>query len=156
MKLVSVLTLAFFIALSQLAGIIGSVFTAGEIEGWYATLNQPFWTPPNYVFGPVWITLYTLMGIAAYLVSRSPKLGKYPVLWLFVAHLIVNTFWTIAFFGLHELLLAVFVIVLLAGLIALLMRLFWRYSRMATYLLVPYLLWVLYATSLSIGYLALN
>lgn len=156
MKTGSILALAFFILVSLAAGFIGSFFTMDSIQTWYMTLNRPSWTPPNWVFGPVWTTLYVLMGTAAYLVSRSKKLGKSFVLWLFLAHLLVNTFWSIAFFGMHELLLAVFVIVLLFGLILLLMRLFWRYSHMATYLMVPYLLWVSYASTLNIGLLFLN
>lgn len=156
MSLRSIASLAFFVLISLAAGWIGSVFTMDQIGTWYAALNQPSWTPPNWVFGPVWTTLYVLMGTAAFLVSKSPKLGKYPVLWLFLAHLLVNLFWSIAFFAMHELLLAVLVILVLDVLIMVLMRLFWRYSHMATYLLVPYLAWCLYATSLSIGILVLN
>ncbi len=76
MKLKDYLALACFILISLLAGFIGSFFTMDQIGSWYATLNRPSWTPPNWVFGPVWTTLYVLMGTAAYLVSRSKKLGK--------------------------------------------------------------------------------
>jgi benzodiazapine receptor len=150
------LTLPFFILVSLAAGWIGSVFTMSEIGTWYAALEKPFWNPPSSVFGPVWTLLYVLMGTAAYLVSRSPKLGKYPVLWLFLAHLLVNLFWSVAFFGMHEVLLALLVIILLIGLIALLMRLYWRHSRAAVWLMAPYLLWVLFATSLNAAILVLN
>lgn len=156
MRLGSFFALLFFVLLSLGAGFIGSAFTMSEIGTWYAGLTKPSWTPPNWVFGPVWTTLYVLMGTAAFLVSRSKKLGKYPVLWLFVAHLVVNTLWSIVFFTLHELLLATFIVLLLDVLVALLIKLFWRHSRVASYLLVPYLLWCLYATSLTIGILVLN
>ncbi|MDQ1299391.1 MAG: translocator protein [Patescibacteria group bacterium] len=156
MKLGSILALGFFVGVSLLAGFIGSFFTMDSVQTWYTTLNRPSWTPPNWVFAPVWTTLYVLMGTAAYLVSRSKKLGKTLVLWLFLAHLLVNMFWSIAFFSLHELLLSVIVIVALLGLIIVLMRLFWRYSHLAAYLMVPYLVWVSYATTLSVGYLFLN
>lgn len=156
MKASSYLSLAFFITISLAAGFIGSFFTMDSVQTWYTTLNRPSWTPPNWVFGPVWTTLYVLMGTSAYLVSRSKKLGKSFVLWLFLAHLLVNTFWSIAFFSLHELLLSAIVILVLLGLIVLLMRLFWRYSHMATYLMIPYLAWVSYASTLNIGYLFLN
>lgn len=156
MKLGSILALGFFVGISLAAGFIGSFFTMDSVQTWYTTLNRPLWTPPNWVFAPVWTTLYVLMGTAAYLVSRSKKLGKTLVLWLFLAHLLVNLFWSIAFFALHELLLSVIVIVALLGLIIVLMRLFWRYSHLATYLMVPYLVWVSYATTLSVGYLFLN
>ena len=156
MKLKSYLSLAFFVGVSLLAGVIGSFSTMESITGWYTTIVQPSWTPPNWVFGPVWTTLYVLMGVAAFLVSRSPKKGKVFIIWLFLAHLIVNAFWTIAFFGLHELLLSVLVILVLLGLIVTLIRLFWVHSKAAAWLMVPYLLWVCYATSLSIGFLVLN
>ena len=156
MRIGSFLALAFFVLASLSAGFIGSAFTMDSVNGWYATLARPSWTPPNWVFGPVWTTLYVLMGTAAFLVWRSKRLGKSLVLWLFLAHLLVNAFWSIAFFGMHELLLPVLVILLLLALIVLLMRLFWQYSHAATYLMVPYLLWTLYATTLSIGFLALN
>ncbi|MBU1292880.1 tryptophan-rich sensory protein [Patescibacteria group bacterium] len=156
MRIGNILSLVFFIALSLSAGFIGSFATAGSIETWYTTLTQPSWTPPNWIFGPVWTTLYVLMGTAAYLVSRSKGVRKVFTLWFFVAHLVVNTLWSIVFFGLHELLLAVLVIVLLDVLILILIRLFWKHSHIAAYLLLPYLAWCLYATSLSIGLLVLN
>lgn len=156
MKAGSLLSLAAFVLASLAAGFFGSFFTMDQIDTWYASLNRPSWTPPNWVFGPVWTTLYVLMGTAAYLVSRSKKLGKTLVLWLFFAHLIVNALWSIVFFGLHELELAFGIIVLLWALIALLMRLYWRHSRLATYLMVPYLLWVSYASSLNLGIIFLN
>ncbi len=156
MRIGNILSLAFFIGISLLAGFIGSFATAGSIETWYATLVRPSWTPPNWVFGPVWTTLYVLMGTAAYLVARSKKLGKVFVLWFFVAHLVVNTLWSIVFFGMHELLLSVLVILLLDFLIILLIKFFRGYSKTASLLLVPYLLWCLYATSLSIGLFVLN
>lgn len=156
MKLRDLVTLAVFIALSQLAGLVGALFMGDSIQTWYPALIQPSWTPPNWVFAPVWTLLYLFMGTAAYLVSRSNKLGKTFVLWLFLAHLLVNAFWSIAFFTLHELLLSVLVILLLLGLIILLAVLFRGYSKTAAYLMVPYILWVAYATSLSIGFLVLN
>lgn len=156
MRFRSALVLALFIAVSLLAGIVGSASMGDSVSTWYPTLQHPWWTPPTWVFGPVWTTLYVLMGIAAFLVSCSRKKGKYFVLWLYVAHLLVNAFWTVAFFALHELTLSVLVILVLLGLIGSLMRLFYPHSKAAAYLLVPYLLWVLYATTLSIGFLALN
>ncbi len=156
MRLKQPVVLAFFVFISLAAGFVGSFAVSGSVETWYATLVHPFWAPPNWVFAPVWTLLYILMGTAAYLVSQSKRLRKSLVLWLFLAHLLVNAFWTIAFFGMHEILLSVLVIILLLGLIVLLMTLFWRYSHIATYLLVPYLLWTAFATTLALGFLALN
>lgn len=156
MKLRSPLLLVFWIVASLLAGAVGSVFTGDSISTWYTTLNAPSWTPPNFVFAPVWTTLYVLMGIAAYLVAVSNRVGKSLVLWLFFAHLLLNAFWSIAFFTLHEILLSAIVILLLWAVILVLIVLFGRYSRTAAYLLIPYLLWVTYATSLNLGFLFLN
>ena len=144
-----------FILLSLAAGALGSL-SMGDGLSWYQTLTLPSWTPPSWVFGPVWTTLYVLMGSAAYLVSRSEKPGRVFVLWFFVAHLVVNALWSITFFGLHEILLSTLVIVLLLFLIILLVAVFFRYSRTAGYLLLPYLLWVSYATTLNLGILFLN
>lgn len=147
---------AFFILISLAAGWIGSLATMPAIETWYATLNKPAWTPPNYVFGPVWTLLYVLMGYAAFLVSQSKKAGKTLVLWFFIAHLAVNTLWSVSFFGIKDLLLAQIIIILLLGIIVLLTALFFRYSRAAGWLMVPYVLWVTYASTLNAGVLFLN
>lgn len=146
----------FFIALSLAAGYIGSAFTLDQIGTWYSMLTKPSWTPPSWVFGPVWTTLYVLMGTAAALVWNSRKFGRVAACWFFVAHLVVNALWSIVFFGLHELLLSVCIIVLLWLLIAMLIAVFSRYSRLAAWLLVPYILWVSYASTLNVGIYFLN
>jgi len=144
------------IGVSLFVGFYGSTATVPNITTWYATLVRPFWTPPNWIFMPVWTTLYVLMGASVALVwtSKRPKV-LLPVLFFFV-HLVVNTYWSIAFFGQHQVALALGIIVLMWLMIATMMLWFWRYSRLATYLLVPYLVWVTYATSLNIGILVLN
>ncbi len=156
MTIRSIATLVFFVAASLSAGLIGMAFMGDSLQTWYPLLEKPFWNPPNWVFGPVWTTLYVLMGTAAFLVSRSKQLGKTLVLWLFLAHLLVNAFWSIAFFSLQEVLLAFIVILLLIALIATLIRLFSTHSRLAAWLLVPYLLWTLYASTLNLAILVLN
>lgn len=144
------------IALSLAAGGIGAAFTLPSIPTWYAALNHPSWTPPNWVFGPVWNTLYVLMGIAAGLVWKNGTKGKYVVLTIFFLHLVLNAAWSIVFFGLHDVFAALIIIKLLWLSIALLMYLFWRHAKAATYLLIPYLMWVTYASSLNFGILLLN
>ena len=103
----------FFIALSLAAGAIGSVFTIDQINSWYASLVKPSWTPPGAVFGPIWNILYVLMGSAAALVWTKGKFGRFFAIWVFVAHLVVNALWSIVFFALHEVLLALLIIALL-------------------------------------------
>ncbi|PIR63241.1 MAG: TspO protein [Candidatus Pacebacteria bacterium CG_4_9_14_3_um_filter_40_12] len=147
------------ILLSQLAGAIGSIFTASSIPTWYATLTKPFFNPPNWLFGPVWITLYTLMGIALYIVwnkaNASKKKNYFPV-WLFLAHLVINTLWSIIFFGVKDLLAALLTIFLLWGMIFALIKMFYKIEKKAAYLLYPYLAWVSFATLLNAALLLLN
>lgn len=144
------------IGASLLAGFWGSTATIESITGWYATINRPFWTPPNWVFGPVWTLLYILMGISVAFVwnSGKPKV-LLPVLF-FAVHLAVNVYWSIAFFANQNPQMALAVIAVLWIMIVVMMVWFWRYSRTATYLLVPYLLWVSYASTLNLGVVLLN
>lgn len=144
------------IGLSLAAGFIGSFFTFDSITTWYNTLTQPSWTPPNWVFGPVWTTLYVLMGVAAALVYKSGQKGRWLALSLFFFHLVVNAAWSIVFFGMHEPAAALLIIKALWLLIVAMMIFFWRYSRTATYLLIPYLVWVTYASTLNLGIILLN
>lgn len=126
---------------------------------WYESLNRPAWTPPSWVFGPVWTLLYLLMGIAAWRVwarhgfgDRAARVG----LLLFLVHLVFNAAWTVLFFGLHLLTAAAVEIVVLWGMILALVVLFWARDRIAGALLLPYLLWVTYAVSLSVGFAVMN
>ena len=126
---------------------------------WYDALTSPAWTPPSWVFGPVWTLLYLLMGIAAWRVWVRHDLGDRstrPALALFLVHLIFNAAWTWLFFGLHMLTAAAVEIVVLLAMILALVVLFWRRDRIAGALLLPYLLWVTYAVTLSIGFAVLN
>ncbi len=144
------------IGASLLAGFWGSTATVTSITGWYATINQPFWTPPNWVFMPVWTLLYILMGSSVALVWSSGKPKVLLLVLFFFVHLAVNAYWSIAFFGNHDPLTALMVIGLMWVMIVTMMVWFWRYSKMATYLLIPYLLWVSYASTLNLGILVLN
>jgi len=146
------------IAVCELAGIIGSIFTTPSIPGWYAGIAKPSFNPPNWIFGPVWTLLYALMGLAAYLVYekglKRPDVKK--ALAVFAAQLLLNTLWSIVFFGAHMILGAAVVIVLLWALILATILLFSRISKAAAYLLVPYILWVTFATVLNISFYVLN
>ncbi len=139
-----------------LAGAIGGLFTTPNVTTWYRALARPSWTPPSWVFGPVWTTLYLLMGIAAALVWQKGKLGRGFALAIFFVQLVVNALWSVVFFGLHSPLFAMLVIIVLLVLIVWLMRLFAAQSRAAAWLLAPYLLWVLYASTLNLGIVLLN
>ena len=142
----------------QLAGFIGSFATSASVQTWYVTLTKPFFTPPNWVFAPVWITLYLLMGVAAFLVWRQgfeePRVQR--GLALFGIQLILNTLWSFAFFGLQSPLAGLAVIVLLWLAILLSILTFAHISKPAAILLIPYILWVSLAALLNAAILVLN
>lgn len=150
--------LVIAITVSELAGIVGSIFTSSSVKTWYVTLEKPLLNPPSWVFGPVWIALYALMGIAAYLVWKNGlKESKVRIaLGVFGIQLMLNTLWSITFFGLGNLALALANISALFVAIIWTLILFYRISRRAGYLLVPYLLWVGFATYLNVAILILN
>ncbi len=146
------------IGICQAAGVAGSLFTASAIPVWYATLEKPWFSPPNWIFGPVWIVLYTFMGIALYLVvSKGLERKEVKIATaVFLVHLIVNASWSVLFFGLRSPLYGLIDIFLLLFMIVVTMISFWRISRGAAYLLIPYLLWVLFASALNFAIWQLN
>ncbi len=142
----------------EVLGGLGRLVTSQNIDGWYATLQEPPGTPPNSIFAPVWITLYAMIGIAFALVwhqgfaSKTAKQARAA----FLIQLVLNIAWTPIFFGAHQLALALVVIVALLVMIIATIVLFARISKPAAFLLVPYALWVSYATYLNAGFLLLN
>jgi tryptophan-rich sensory protein len=158
MKKGDALRLAISILLCQLAGVIGGFFTASSVNTWYATLTKPSFNPPNWLFSPVWITLYVLMGVALFLVWRqgfqteSVKVAMY----VFGVQLVLNTLWSILFFGLEMPLLAFIEILVLWGFILITLLKFKKISKLAGYLLLPYLLWVTFAAVLNFFLWSLN
>jgi benzodiazapine receptor len=155
-KIKELFYIILFILVAQSAGFIGSIGTISSVDSWYKTLVSPPLTPPDFVFGPVWVLLYTLMGIASYLVYKSGVAGRFGALALYGIHLVVNTVWSLTFFGAQNIELGLGVIVLLDILIVAVLYRFYRFSKVAAYLLVPYLLWALFATYLNFGFLVLN
>ena len=157
-KLIGVFKLIISIVVCQCAGIIGSIFTASAIPTWYATLNKPVFTPPNWLFAPAWITLYLLMAIAAFLIWRRGLHIK-PVriaLILFLIQLIINVIWSVVFFGLQSILSGLIVIVTLWIMILFTIIQFYKVSIAAGSLMIPYILWVTFATCLNAGIYMLN
>ena len=145
------------IIICQLAGVIGSVFTAPAIRTWYADLAKPWFAPPNWIFAPVWITLYTLMGIAFYMVwVRGGNGIRSKAMALFATQLILNAIWSIFFFGLRSPGAALVEIILLWVFIAMTIVNFNKVSRGAAWLMVPYILWVTIAALLNLSIWILN
>lgn len=146
------------LALCHSAGIIGSVFTIKSVNTWYAALNKPAFNPPNWLFGPVWLILYTMMGVSLYIVwrDRKTKAGSKTALFFFVLQLFLNALWTPVFFGAKLLFPAFVIIFALCLAIVATMTAFSKYSRGAAMLLVPYLLWVMFASVLNYSLWILN
>lgn len=144
------------VAISESAGIIGSLFTISTIPTWYTTLQKPFLNPPGWVFGPVWIVLYLLMGISLWLIWESDSKEKKKAVGLFFAQLVLNAIWSPLFFGAQSIGGALAVIVLLWAAIVLTILVFTKISRAAAWLLVPYILWVSFAVYLNFSIFILN
>jgi len=138
-----------------LAASVGSWATFPTIDTWYATLQKPLFNPPNFIFWPVWTILYILMAIAFYSVWTKKKPTKKGIKY-FLAQLGLNSLWSIVFFGLHSPLLAFVVIVTLWIFIFLTIVEFKKVDKLAANLLVPYLLWVSFASILNLSIFLLN
>lgn len=143
-----------FVLVAEAAGLIGLLFM-GSIDNWYVTLQQPTFSPPSWLFVPVWTILYALMGIAAYLVWRQGEQGK-SALHLYWTQLVANAVWTPLFFGLHSPAWALADIFLLLVLILATTVAFARVSRAAALLVLPYLAWVCFASVLNFAIWTLN
>lgn len=141
--------LGISLILPQLAGGLGAIFTITSIESWYSTLIKPTWNPPSWLFGPVWTILYVLMGIACYLIWTSEHPEKKALLRLYFIQLILNALWSPAFFGMQSPILGLLVIVPLWAAILLSIIQFRKVSLLTSGLMVPYLLWVSFATVLN-------
>lgn len=158
MKISNPLKLVIAIAVSLAAGGLGSIFTSSAIPTWYATLSRPALNPPNWIFAPVWTTLFVLMGIAAFLIWKQgadkPKVRE--ALKIFLGQLILNVLWSFIFFGLHNPGLAFLEIIFLWLAILATILSFSKISKTAAYLLIPYIAWVTFASYLNLAIWRLN
>jgi tryptophan-rich sensory protein len=146
--------LAFWLLLSFGVGFFGAQFETGA---WYHGLAKPSWTPPGWLFGPVWTLLYIAMAVAAWIVSRKGKLSK---VWLpllvYIIQLVLNALWSWIFFGRQQIGLALADIICLLIVIVLTTMMFWKCHRGAGLLMLPYILWVAFATALNFEIWRLN
>jgi len=181
MKYNNLLKLLTSIIICELAGVIGAFFTTPAIGSWYKTLNKPSFNPPNWIFGPVWTTLFVLMGISLYLVWRKKWMPineiesdktkawnkwsqkffngswqKANIIIIFIVQLVVNILWSAVFFGAQSPDLAFFVLIMLWFAILFTIVNFYRVSKTAGLLLLPYILWVSFAGILNYFIWALN
>lgn len=157
-RVAEVMRLALCIAVCELAGIIGSIFTASAITTWYAGLAKPALNPPSWVFGPVWTMLYACMGIAVFLIWKQGWQHKHvkSAVAIFCAQFVANIVWSALFFGLRSPFTALIDIFVLWILIVGTIICFYRVSKSAAYFLVPYFLWVSFATYLNYMIVRLN
>jgi len=152
------LKLIVSILVCQGAGVIGSVFTSPAITTWYAQLEKPSFNPPNWVFAPVWSLLFLLMGIALYLIwsNEAESRKKRTAILIFAVQLVLNILWSVFFFGLQSPLHAFIEIIILWLAILLTIISFYKISKTAAYLLLPYILWVSFASILNFSIMILN
>ncbi len=146
----SVISLVFFIAVCFAIAGIGSYVTFPAVTDWYAGIKKPTWTPPGWLFGPVWTVLYLMMAVAAWLVWRRAGLSAAAVpLSIFALQLALNLAWSLIFFGKHNIGLAFVDIMLLWFAIIATIITFGRVNMLASWLLTPYLAWVSFASALN-------
>lgn len=151
LKLVGLIFVCF------LPGIIGGFFTSNNLYPWFNSLVKPPFNPPSWVFSPVWTTLYTLMGISLFLVLKSDSsVNKTKGMLFFAIQLFLNGLWSVVFFGMHQILSAFVIIVALLIFIILSILEFYKISKFAAYILIPYLIWVSFASVLNFSLYWLN
>ncbi len=151
------IVLLLFIAVCLAVAGFGGIFTAGSVRQWYPQLNKPSWNPPSWLFGPVWTTLYVMMAIAAWLIWRKQEMVSVrSALGLFTFQLALNAAWSPLFFGLKNPLAGLLDIIPLWAAILATMISFWKISPLAGVLLVPYWLWVSFATALNFAIWKMN
>ena len=148
--------LSLSILLPLIIGGISGYFTASNIESWYVNLNKPSFNPPNYLFGPVWTTLYILMGISFFLILNSAKANKNRLIAIYLFQLVLNFLWSFIFFKFHALGIAAIEIILLWFSILYMIIMFYKTNKWAALINIPYLLWVSFASVLNISIYLLN
>jgi translocator protein len=151
------LKLLALIVLCQIIGASGSLFTIPNIPTWYAFINKPFFSPPNWLFAPVWTIIFLLMGVSLFLVLETKKSDqKNLAIVLFAIQFFFNILWSFLFFGLRSPLLGLIgVIILWFSIVATILG-FYKVSKKSAYLLLPYILWVSFATILNLAILLMN
>lgn len=151
------ISLGVFVALCFFVEVIGSIWTKETVSTWYPTLIKPSWTPPDWVFGPVWTLLYVMIAISGWLIYRAKDSHQRSVALIFYGvQLALNFMWSFLFFALRSPLLGLIDILPLLVLIGLTIIKAWPVRRLGSFLLIPYLLWVIYASALNIGIWMLN
>ena len=149
------LTFILFFIITYSASLIGGLATINFKEPWYSLIIRPSFSPPDWVFAPVWTTLYFMMTLAVWLFWHSTNRDMKTV-YIYFIHIIVNTTWSITFFVFHQIAISILVLIILITLIIILIRNFKRVNLISSYLMIPYLLWCCFALVLNVSIFVLN
>ena len=149
------LTFILFLIVTFSASFIGGIVSIYYKDPWYSLLTKPSFNPPDWIFAPVWTTLYLMMTFSIWIFWHS-KRKEIQTVYIYFIHIVFNTTWSIVFFGLHQILLALIVLMILIALIIILILRFKRVNYVSSYLMIPYLLWSCYALFLNFNLYILN
>tara|TARA_B100001063_G_C16257982_1_gene308573 strand:- start:39 stop:506 length:468 start_codon:yes stop_codon:yes gene_type:complete len=149
------LTFILFFIITYSASLIGGLATINFKEPWYSLIIRPSFSPPDWVFAPVWTTLYFMMTLAVWLFWHSTNRDMKTV-YIYFIHIIVNTTWSITFFVFHQIAISILVLIILITLIIILIKNFKRVNLISSYLMIPYLLWCCFALVLNLSIFVLN
>ena len=147
--------LTLFLFLSFFMSWWGGYITSYFKEPWYSTLIKPTFNPPDWIFAPVWISIYLLMGYSAWLMWSSKEKTR-KILNIYFIHLFINASWSVAFFALHQILVSLIIIGLIIIFVIWLIKLYYPINKISAYLMVPYLAWLCFAFSLNYSIFTLN
>ena len=149
------LTFILFFIITYSASLIGGLATINFKEPWYSLIIRPSFSPPDWVFAPVWTALYFMMTLAVWLFWHSTNRDM-KTIYIYFIHIIVNTTWSITFFVFHQIVISILVLIILIALIIILIKNFKRVNLISSYLMIPYLLWCCFALVLNVSIFVLN
>ena len=150
-----IVTFILFLSITFSASLIGGLATINFKEPWYSLLNKPVFNPPDWIFAPVWTTLYLMMTVAVWIFWHT-KYKNINTVYIYFIHLIFNTTWSVVFFVFHNMVLALIVLIILIALIINLILSFKRVNMFSVYLMIPYLLWCCFALILNTSLIMIN
>ena len=148
-------SLLFFLAFAFGASAWGGFVTSVYKEPWYSTLTKPGFNPPDYFFPSIWMILYVSMAFAVWLIWINPKKNE-KIIYIYFIHLLINASWSVIFFALHQVFLALVVIIVILLLVLCLIKLYYPINKLSSFLMVPYLFWLVFAFVLNLNILLLN
>ena len=150
-----IVTFILFLSITFSASLIGGLATINFKEPWYSLLNKPVFNPPDWIFAPVWTSLYLMMTVAIWIFWHT-KNKNINTVYIYFIHLIFNTTWSVVFFVIHNMVLALIVLIVLIALIINLILRFKRVNMFSVYLMIPYLLWCCFALILNTSLIMIN